>query len=117
MPAKDPLLYLIHIRECCERILDYTGGIESTWPSVPVVYDAVCRNLEIIGEAARKLDDAFRVSHAEIPWRAMTDVRNILIHAYDRVAAEILVDIVRQDIPPLLASVKGVLGAGKEGRD
>ena len=32
MPAKDPRLYLIHIRECCERILDYTGGIESTWP-------------------------------------------------------------------------------------
>ena len=52
MPAKDPRLYLIHIRECCERILDYTGGIESTWPSVPVVHDAVCRNLEIIGEAA-----------------------------------------------------------------
>ena len=49
MPAKDPRLYLIHIRECCERILDYTGGIESTWPTVPVVHDAVCRNLEIIG--------------------------------------------------------------------
>ena len=64
-----------------------------------MVHDAVCRNLEIIGEAARRFDDAFRVAHAEIPWRAMTDVRNILIHAYDRVAAEILVDIVRQDIP------------------
>ena len=49
-------------------------------------------------EAARRFDDAFRVAHAEIPWRAMTDVRNILIHAYERVAAEILVDIVRQDI-------------------
>ena len=75
-----------------------------------MVHDAVCRNLEIIGEAARRFDDAFRVAHAEIPWRAMTDVRNILIHAYDRVAAEILVDIVRQDIPPLLASVKRLLG-------
>jgi uncharacterized protein with HEPN domain len=50
MPAKDPSLYLIHIRECCERILDYTYGIESMWPSVPVVHDAVCRNLEIIGD-------------------------------------------------------------------
>jgi uncharacterized protein with HEPN domain len=36
----------------------------------------------------------------------MTDVRNILIHAYDRVSAEILVDVVRQDVPPLLASVQ-----------
>ena len=113
MPAKDPRLNLIHIRECCERILDYTGGIESTWPSVPVVHDAVCRNLEIIGEAARRLDDPFRAAHAEVPWRAMTDVRNILIHAYDRVAAEILVDIVPQDIPPLLAAMKGILGEDK----
>ena len=40
----------------------------------------------------------------------MTDVRNILIHAYDRVSAEILVDAVRQDIPPSLASVKHLLG-------
>jgi uncharacterized protein with HEPN domain len=110
MPGRDPRLYLIHIRECCTRILDYTAGIESTWPDVPVVNDAVCRNLEIIGEAARRFDDAFRVAHAEIPWRAMTDVRNILIHAYDRVAAEIIVGIVRRDIPPLLASVKGILG-------
>lgn len=110
MPAKDPRLYLIHIRECCDRILDYTAGIEATWTGVPVVHDAVCRNLEIIGEAARRFDDGFRADHPQIPWRAMTDVRNILIHAYDRVAAEILVDIVRQDIPPLLESVKRLLG-------
>jgi uncharacterized protein with HEPN domain len=54
------------------------------------------------------------MAHAEIPWRAMTDVRNILIHAYDRVAAEILVDIVRQDIPPLLASARRILGEDKD---
>ena len=75
MPAKDPRLYLIHIRDCCERILDYTGGIETTWPSVSVVQDAVCRNLEIIGEAARRFDDAYRLAHAEIPWRARTSRR------------------------------------------
>lgn len=110
MAAKDSRLYLIHIRECCERILEYTGGMEATWPGVALVHDAVCRNLEIISEAARRFDDPFRAAHPEIPWRAMTDVRNILIHAYDRVSAEILVDVVRQDIPPLLASVKRLLG-------
>src|SRR5690242_3759226 len=101
MPAKDPRLYLIHIQECCNRILEFTAGIESIWPNVPVVHDAVCRNLEIIGEAARRFDAAFREAHPEIPWREMTDVRNILIHAYDRISAEILADIVRKDIPPL----------------
>jgi uncharacterized protein with HEPN domain len=76
-----------------------TLKIESTRVAVPVVHDAVCRNLEIIGEAARRFDEAFRADHPEIPWRAMTNVRNIPIHAYDRAAPEILTGIVRQDIP------------------
>ena len=67
MPAKDPRLYLVHIRECCDRILDYTKGIEASWTNAAVVNDAVCRNLEIIGEAARKLDEGFRAAHPEIP--------------------------------------------------
>ncbi|MFN7999303.1 MAG: HepT-like ribonuclease domain-containing protein [Bryobacteraceae bacterium] len=92
----------------------YTAEIESTWPAVPVVYDAVCRNLEIIGEAASKLDDAFRAAHSDIPWRAMTDARNILIHAYYQVAPEILADIARADIPELLASVDLILGNTQE---
>jgi uncharacterized protein with HEPN domain len=110
MPAKDPRFYLIHIHERCQRILDDTAGIEATWPDVPMVYDAVCRNLEIIGEAARKLDDEFRAAHPEIPWRQMIDTRNILIHAYYRVAPEILMDIVIKDIPQLQASVDRILG-------
>src|SRR5947209_15087325 len=109
---KDPRLYLIHIQGCCERILEFTTGLEDSWPDVPLVHDAVCRNLEIIGDAARRLDDEFREAHSGIPWRAMTDVRNILIHAYDRVAPEILAGIVRQDIPPSLPSIIGLLGNG-----
>jgi uncharacterized protein with HEPN domain len=68
-----------------------------------------CAATWIIGEAARRLDDAFRAAQPGIPWRAMTDVRNILIHTYDGVSAGILVDIVRRDIPPLLSSVKRLL--------
>jgi uncharacterized protein with HEPN domain len=49
----------------------------------------------------------------EIPWAAMRGVRNILIHNYDRIVPEILVDIVRNDIPPPLAAVKAVLGEEK----
>ncbi|MCC6586575.1 MAG: DUF86 domain-containing protein [Bryobacterales bacterium] len=109
MGLKDSRLYLIHIRECCERILDYTAGIEETWPSVPVVYDAVCRNLEIMGEAARQLDADFRAAHPEIPWREMGDVRNILIHGYYRVSGEILREIVREEIQPLVECVRKIL--------
>jgi uncharacterized protein with HEPN domain len=105
MAAKDPRLYLIHIREGCERILDYTAGLGAQWADTPLLVDAVCRNLEIIGEAAAKLDPAFRQAHPEIPWRKIIDTRNILIHAYDQVNPVLLGGIVEGDVPGLLAAV------------
>jgi uncharacterized protein with HEPN domain len=45
--------------------------------------DAVCRNITIIGEAARKLDDSFHRAHPEIPWSGIIGARNIVMHAYE----------------------------------
>ena len=75
-----------------------------------MVLDAVCRNLEILGEAAAKLDSAFRQAHPEIPWRSIIDTRNILIHAYDQVKPPVLCGIVERDIPDLLVAVRRLLG-------
>ncbi len=54
MPAKDSLVYIMHIRDSCRRIAEYaiTGG--NNWTSKPLIMDAVCRNITTIGEAARK---------------------------------------------------------------
>ena len=51
MPAKDSLVYVMHIRDSCRRIAEYmnTGG--DNWTSKPLMMDAVCRNITIIGEA------------------------------------------------------------------
>jgi uncharacterized protein with HEPN domain len=46
---------------------------------------AVERQLEILGEAARRLSDEYRQSHAEISWRRIIELRNILIHRYDEI--------------------------------
>ena len=108
---RDYEVFLEDVLEAIRKVRDYTDGLSlEAFAADAKTFDAVIRNLEIIGEAARRFDEAFRSAHPEIPWRAMTDVRNILIHAYDRVAAEILVGIVRQDVPPLLASVRGLIG-------
>lgn len=60
MPAKDPIVYVMHIRDCCRRIAEYTSTGGPEWPANPLVMDAVCWNITIIGEAARKLDQAFQ---------------------------------------------------------
>ena len=82
--------------------------------SPPLLVDAVCRNLEIIGEAASKLDPAFKQAHPELPWRSIIDTRNILIHAYDQINPAVLGGIVERDIPELLAAVRRLLEADSD---
>jgi uncharacterized protein with HEPN domain len=110
MAGKDTLVYLMHIRDCCERILEYTTRGKEESVSDPMVLDAVCRNLEILGEAAKRTDSEFRSAHPEIPWRKMAGARDILIHAYEETDPEIVWDIVESDIPPLLVEVRRLLG-------
>lgn len=107
MPPKDPLLYVLHIKESCERILSYTT--EADWPQKSMVMDAVCRNLQIIGEASRRLDAQFRDAHPEVPWKSTIGLRNVITHAYDTVIPDVIREIVERDIPPLLEGVRRLL--------
>ncbi len=72
--------------------------------------DAVCRNLEIIGEAAKKTGPEFRAALPDIPWRKMAGLRDILIHAYEDTDPETVWDLVEREIPILLAQVRRLLG-------
>jgi len=51
----------------------------------PIHQAALIRQYEIIGEATKRLSDAFRRAHADIPWRRMAGMRDVLIHSYDRI--------------------------------
>ncbi len=77
---KDPLLYIIHIHQSLEKILDYTRGGREAFLADPKTQDAVIRNFEVIGEAAKRLPE-FIVLYPQIPWRRMAGFRDILIHA------------------------------------
>jgi uncharacterized protein with HEPN domain len=68
---KGPPLYLIHIRDCCEKIIEYSSASDGDWMTNKMATDAICRNLEIIGEAANKLGEEFLAAHPGIPWRGM----------------------------------------------
>ena len=82
---KDPRVYLAHILECVEKIERYTGGGREEYMREPLIQDAVIRNLEIIGEAAKRVDETYRKNHPLIPWRSMAALRDVLIHRYEGV--------------------------------
>ena len=72
---------------------------------------AVERRVEIIGEAARRVSDAFRQSHPEIPWRALVSQRNVLAHRYDEVDDHLMWRVATIRVPELIALVKPLLPA------
>jgi uncharacterized protein with HEPN domain len=63
------LLYLESIRECLERVAEYTAAGEQAFLESRLVQDGVIRNLEVIGEATKNLSTDLRTANPEIPWR------------------------------------------------
>ena len=99
---KDETVYLKHIRDALAKIESYTAEGRERFFADSMVQDAVIRNLEIIGEAARNLSPNFiKRQNPEIPWRSIIALRNVLIHEYFRVDLELVWRIVRRRLPTL----------------
>lgn len=73
---------------------------------------ALTRLMEIVGEAASRVSEATRQRHPQIPWRRIIATRNRLAHGYDVVDLDILWDIVRNDLPPLIGHLGTIVGEG-----
>ena len=64
------------------------------------------RNLEVIGEAVKKLPEELKANHPEVEWKKISGLRDILIHEYSGIDLKILWDIVSNKIPGLNSSIK-----------
>jgi uncharacterized protein with HEPN domain len=107
--TKDPRVYLAHILECIQKIEQFTVGGKDRFLQEAMVHDAVFRNLEIIGEAAKRLDDSYRQAHPEIPWRALAGLRDILIHQYEGIDLLKVWSTVEHDLPNLRLAISALL--------
>ena len=71
--------------------------------------DAVVRNLEIVGEAAKNIPEAIRAQRPQVEWKRIAGLRDILIHEYFGVDTEIVWDIIKNKLPPLEKEVAELL--------
>ncbi len=110
MTSSDSRLYLLHIRDRCEELIQCRSLRDQGTTPVSILLNAVSRNLEIIGEASQKVGAEFRAAHPEVPWREMKSLRNVLIHNYEGTDPELVWAIVDRDIPMLLEKVRRLLG-------
>ena len=101
MPHHDKV-YVQHIRDATSRIREYVEGIdEASFKKSHIIQDAVIRQIEIIGEAAKHLSPSFRNSHPDIPWRDLGGMRDKLIHAYFGVDLDRVWITVQEEVPAL----------------
>lgn len=91
--------------DCCKRLGECAAIRDEGEVPSRILLDAACRNLEVIGEASRKIGAEFRASHPEIPWREMNDLRNVLIHNYEGADPDMVWGVVDREIPMVLAAV------------
>lgn len=82
----------------------------------PMRQDAVVRNLEIVGEAAKQVPDSLREQAPEIPWRQMAGMRDKLAHDYFGVDLALVWDVVANELPPTRERLAALLNTQPSGQ-
>ena len=108
---KDDAVYLRHIADAAQRVREYTADGRDAFLADKKTQDAVLRNLEIIGEAVKRLSTELRDAHPDIPWKQIAGMRDILIHHYFGVKLDTVWQVVEVDLASLEKKVASLLAA------
>jgi uncharacterized protein with HEPN domain len=112
--VKGDRLYLKHILDAIEGIETYISTGHDVFVSTSHWQDAVIRQLEIIGEATKRLSKQLCTQHPEVPWRRIAGLRDVLIHDYMGVDIKAVWEITQKDLPGLKKNVQEILRTLKD---
>ena len=101
---------LNHMLAAIERVIRYTSGKAfDDLKSDDMMYYAVVKNIEIIGEAANLLSPEFIASHPATPWKQVRGMRKYIVHEYFQIDDVVVWGVVKDDIPILQAQINDYL--------
>ena len=107
---RDYKVFLEDVLEAIRKIRDYTDGLSlQAFTADAKTFDAVIRNLEIIGEAVKQIPEDIRSLRPEVEWKRIGRLRDILIHQYFGVDAQIVWDIVQNKLTLLEQAIRALL--------
>ncbi len=102
------------ILQAARRIKEYTRGMAfSGFEKDEKTQDAVVRNIEIVGEAVKRLSDGFKRERPDVPWKQMAGMRGVIIHHYFGVAIDIVWKVATKDLPDAATKLEGARRRGK----
>jgi len=106
---KNDQVYLEHILEAIVKIEKFTSEISRfDFDRNVMIQDAVIRNIEIIGEATKKISKSFTQTHQDIPWSEMAGMRDKLIHDYLDVDLDVVWKTIEVDLPLLKELISNI---------
>jgi uncharacterized protein with HEPN domain len=105
---KDSRIYIIHIRDCLNRIEAYTTEGKAAFFEDIKTQDAVIRNLETMADATQNLPEAWRASRPEINWAEVAGFRNVLAHQYLDINLNLVWDIIKNQLPVLNRAIEAI---------
>ncbi|MEB3294684.1 MAG: HepT-like ribonuclease domain-containing protein [Synechococcales bacterium] len=109
-PSEDDLESLWDMRKAIQRIQSFTtGASETDYLANVMLQSAVERQLEILGEAAKRVSINFQREHPEVDWRNTIGLRNVIAHQYERVEQDKIWRIVQTVLPDFLVLVETFL--------
>ncbi len=102
--------YLWDMREAARDCLEFVSNATyDEFCADRMMHSAVERRLEILGEAAGRVSEAFQLSHPDIPWKEIKGIRVVLAHRYGDVNLHQLWQALQRDIPDLLPRLEGLI--------
>ena len=108
-PEADRVL-LEHMRDCLDRIFEYTHAERARFDNSRLVQDAVIRNLQTLTESSQRLSNEIKSTEPQIPWRELSGFRNVIVHGYLGVDLGAVWLVVEQDLATLTAAVDRMRG-------
>jgi uncharacterized protein with HEPN domain len=111
-PDAGDAAYVRDMIEACERVAEFIAGHTSeSYGATAMVRSAVERQIEIVGEAARRVSEELRARTPHVPWRPIIAQRHILAHEYGEIEHELIWRVATRHIPALLAQLRPVEGS------
>lgn len=112
---KQDKVYLHHILEAVAQIEEYVAGVsEEAFFRERLIQDAVVRQLEVVGEASRRLSEDFRMRQDQVPWHAIIGMRNRIAHDYLNVDLQIVWEVVQNDLSVLKKEISDLLARSSD---